>query len=187
MDFPSSCCIAVSFFTPPLLLTWVSLASTANIPINWTSLMLEPMVHFLVPMWCNLHCIGALLERSPLSKSLMCHSPLMISPWFPFLALSLYSPCKCWTSSAFTPSLPFPWSLPGISLTPVVPIRTSLLGSSFIFIYCQLDIFLQMPSGQLEVNNLTVSLPLLPNLALMTPYSCVFPYSPVQLSKILLL
>ena len=157
MDFPSSCCIVVSFFTPPILLTWVSLASTANIPINWTSLMLEPMVPFLVPMWCNLHCIGALLERSPLSKSLMCHSPLMISPWFPFLALSLYSPCKCWTSSAFTPSLPFPWSLPGISLT-----HTSYY-------------------------NLTVSLPLLPNLALMTPYSCVFPYSPVQLSKILLL
>lgn len=51
MDFPSSCYIAASFFTPPLLLTWVSLASTASIPMNWTSLMLDPVVHFSVPMW----------------------------------------------------------------------------------------------------------------------------------------
>lgn len=168
----------------PLLCSWtyVSLASTANIPLNLTSLMLDPMVHFSVPLWCNLHCIGALLDRSPLSKS----SPLMTPPQFPFLALSLYSPCKCWTSSVLTPSLPFPWSLPGISLAPVVPVQTSLLGSSFIFIYCQLEIFLQMSSGQLEVNKITVSLQLLPNLALMTPYSYVFPHSPLQLSNLLL-
>lgn len=64
---------------------------------------------------------------------------------------------------AHSPAFPSIVSPPGISLTPMVPIQTFLLGSSFfIFIYCQFDIFptdvIWATRSQLQI---TVSLPLL--------------------------